>query len=87
VNPEKTVILILRIVWVNTRRLSQNWVNTYVIEFKTVRATETVETAIEKALKQMEEKKYETELLEKGLTRIKKLAIVFNGKDVSVKEA
>ena len=60
----------------------------YVIEFKTVRKTksETVEIAVEKALKQIEEKKYETELIERGIKNIKKLAIVFNGKDVHVKE-
>jgi len=60
----------------------------YVIEFKTVAAedNETVESAVNAALKQIEEKKYETELLERGITNIKKLAIVFSGKDVYVKE-
>jgi len=60
----------------------------YIIEFKTVRQaiSETVEIAVEKALKQIEEKKYETELIDKGIKTIKKLAIVFNGKEVYVKE-
>ncbi|MDQ1350880.1 MAG: family ATPase [Acidobacteriota bacterium] len=60
----------------------------YVIEFKTVDQAdeETVESATTSALKQIEEKKYETELLERGITNIKKLAIVFSGKDVYVKE-
>jgi len=60
----------------------------YVIEFKTVAAedNETVESAVNAALKQIEEKKYEIELLERGITDIKKLAIVFSGKDVHVKE-
>ena len=60
----------------------------YVIEFKTIntRKNETIETATETALKQIEEKKYETELIERGIHRIKKLAIVFKGKEVVVKE-
>jgi len=60
----------------------------YVIEFKTVRKaiSETVETATEKALEQIEEKKYETELIERGIQNRKKLAIVFNGKEVHVKQ-
>jgi hypothetical protein len=60
----------------------------YVIEFKTVDTedNETVETAAAAALAQIEEKKYETELIARGIENIKKLAIVFNGKDVTVKE-
>ncbi|MGE5341693.1 MAG: AAA family ATPase [Candidatus Omnitrophota bacterium] len=58
----------------------------YVIEFKKVRKSETVESAVQSALKQIEEKKYETELIERGIANIKKLAIVFSGKDVVVKE-
>ncbi len=61
----------------------------YVIEFKAVDTdeNETVPAAVEAALKQIEEKKYETELIERGIRNIKKLAVVFNGKDVYVKEA
>ncbi|MDQ1350913.1 MAG: hypothetical protein QG657_1215 [Acidobacteriota bacterium] len=58
----------------------------YIIEFKKTRKNETVETAAKSALKQIEDKKYETELLESGISNIKKLAIVFNGKEVFVKE-
>jgi hypothetical protein len=60
----------------------------YVIEFKTVdrEDNETIETAATDALKQIKEKKYETELIQRGIKNIKKLAIVFNGKDVYVKE-
>ena len=58
----------------------------YVIEFKKVRKNETAESAAESALKQIEDKQYETELIERGITNIKKLAIVFSGKDVFVKE-
>jgi hypothetical protein len=59
----------------------------YVIEFKAVdkEDNETVETAAEAALKQIEEKKYETELIARGIENIKKLAVVFSGKDVYVK--
>jgi hypothetical protein len=60
----------------------------YVIEFKTVDTedNETVESATAVALVQIEEKKYETELIERGIKNIKKLAIVFQGKEVTVKE-
>jgi hypothetical protein len=60
----------------------------FVMEFKTVdkEDNETVETAAAAALAQIEEKKYETELIARGIKNIKKLAIVFNGKDVMVKE-
>ncbi|MCP4147821.1 MAG: AAA family ATPase [bacterium] len=61
----------------------------YVIEFKTVdeEENETVETALTAALSQIEEKKYETELIERGIENIKKIAIAFRGKAVYVKEA
>ncbi|MCP4213823.1 MAG: AAA family ATPase [bacterium] len=61
----------------------------YVIEFKTVDRdeNESVSDATEAALKQIEEKKYETELLERGIKDIRKLALVFNGKDLHLKEA
>jgi hypothetical protein len=61
----------------------------YVIEFKAVdkEENETVETAAAAALAQIEEKKYETELIDKGIENIKKLAVVFSGKDVYVKES
>ncbi len=59
----------------------------FVIEFKKVRPKETVETATKAALKQIEEKKYETELIERGIKNYKKLAIVFKGKDVTIKES
>jgi hypothetical protein len=60
----------------------------YVIEFKTIDTEEgeTMESAVKSALKQIEAKKYETELMERGIANIKKLAIVFSGKEVFVKE-
>ncbi|MDQ2086580.1 AAA family ATPase [Herbivorax sp. ANBcel31] len=61
-----------------------------IIEFKKVNkmAKETIEIAIEKALKQIEEKKYEEELLSKGIPQkdIIKIAIVFDGKEVELKQ-
>jgi len=58
----------------------------YIIEFKKTRKNETVEAAVKSALQQIEEKKYETELKERGIKNIKKLAIAFSGKEVFVKE-
>ena len=60
----------------------------YVIEFKTVdeEENETVDTAVQAALAQIEKKKYETELIDRGIKNIKKLAVVFKGKEVTVKE-
>jgi hypothetical protein len=69
------------------RDLSLNQVGC-VMEFKAVdpEENETVETAVESALAQIEAKKYETELIDRGIKNIKKLAVVFSGKDVYVKE-
>jgi len=58
----------------------------YIIEFKKTRKNETIETAVKSALKQIEDKKYETEPVQRGIKHIKKLAIVFSGKEVFVKE-
>lgn len=58
----------------------------YVIEFKKTRKNETVESAVKSALQQIEAKQYETELKERGIKHIKKLAIAFSGKEVFVRE-
>jgi len=60
----------------------------YVIEFKKVSTydQETVETAVAKAFAQIEAKAYEAELRGRGVKTIRKLAIVFEGKKVWVKE-
>jgi hypothetical protein len=58
----------------------------YIIEFKKTRKNETIESAVKSALQQVEAKKYETELVERGIKHIKKLAIVFSGKEVLVKQ-
>ena len=60
-----------------------------IIEFKKRRPKEEhnlEETAVN-ALEQIEDKKYEVELRERGVKNIKKLAIVFDGKESLVKEA
>lgn len=59
----------------------------FIIEFKKIRKKETLESAISSALAQIETQKYETELIARGIKNIKKLAIVFSGKDVHIKEA
>ncbi|MBF8984596.1 AAA family ATPase [Lutibacter sp. B2] len=58
-----------------------------VIEFKKVskRRKETLETAVEKALKQIKEKNYKQELLDRGVKNIIELGIAFEGKEVLVK--
>lgn len=58
----------------------------FIIEFKKTRKKETLETAAKSALKQIENKKYETELIERGIKNFKKLAVVFKGKEVAIKE-
>ncbi|MBZ9626273.1 ATP-binding protein [Clostridium sp. FP2] len=57
-----------------------------IIEFKKIDdfLSYTIEEGTAKALKQIEDKKYETELLEKGIKDIVKLAIVFKGKEIKV---
>lgn len=59
-----------------------------IIEFKkvNVRRGETVEEAIARAFQQIEEKDYAAEMRQRGIDRIRKLAIVFEGKQVWVRE-
>jgi hypothetical protein len=45
-----------------------------------------LESAADKALKQIDEKKYRTELENKGITNIKEIAIAFEGKEILFKE-
>ena len=56
-----------------------------VMEFKKTGKNESVKSAGKSALKQIKEKRYETELKERGIKKIKKLAVVFEGKNVTVK--
>lgn len=57
-----------------------------IIEFKKIDyfLDDTIEEATKEALNQIEEKKYETELVQKGVKNIIKLAIVFKGKEITV---
>ena len=59
-----------------------------IIEFKKVDdyENETLETAAQNALKQIEDKKYATELEQLGIMHMVKLAIVFEGKETLVVE-
>jgi hypothetical protein len=59
-----------------------------IIEFKKRRPKEeaNLEESAINALEQIEDKKYEVELRERGIKNIKKLAVVFYGKDSLVKE-
>jgi hypothetical protein len=58
----------------------------FIIEFKKTRKKETLESAVKSALEQIENQEYQTELLQRGIKNYKKLAIVFKGKEVTVKE-
>lgn len=57
-----------------------------IIEFKKIDyfLEDTIEEATIAALKQIEDKKYEAELLQKGIKDMIKLAIVFKGKEIKV---
>jgi len=57
-----------------------------IMEFKKIDdfLEDTVMEGCAKALKQIEDKKYETELIEKGIKNIIKLAIVFKGKEIQI---
>ena len=55
------------------------------MELKRLEKHETAEKALENALKQIEEKKYETAILAQGIKDIEKLAVVFDGKRVLVR--
>lgn len=57
-----------------------------IIEFKKVDKfeNETIETALEAALKQIEDKRYDTELTSLGINDIVKVGIAFKGKEVKV---
>jgi hypothetical protein len=61
----------------------------YVIEFKTFDQDfdAGIDAAAASALQQIEDRQYETELRRRGVTLIKKLAIVFKGQQVKIVEA
>jgi hypothetical protein len=59
-----------------------------IMELKTIDEfeEETKEMALKKALKQIEEKKYEVEVKKRGYNNILKMGVVFDGKRVWVKQ-
>jgi hypothetical protein len=57
----------------------------FVIEMKKIRVSENTQTALESALKQIEDRQYESLLRQQGCQNIMKLAITFDGKRVWVK--
>ncbi|MFO7735071.1 MAG: PD-(D/E)XK nuclease domain-containing protein [bacterium] len=58
----------------------------FVIEFKKVGKKENREQATASAIKQIQEKQYEKELIDRNVKEIHKMAIVFEGKHVEVTE-
>jgi len=58
-----------------------------IMEMKMIHPHETTETAIEAALKQIEDRQYETILRQQGCTNIMKIAVTFDGKRVWAKTA
>ena len=60
--------------------------NGFIMEFKVYRAEKekSIQETIENAKKQIEEKKYETNLREKGFNNITKIVFAFKGKDVKM---
>ena len=61
--------------------------NSFIMEFKVLEDKEekTIEETIENAKKQIEEKKYEESLKERGFTNITKMVFAFKGKEVKMK--
>ena len=57
-----------------------------IMELKSLRLKETAKKAIASALQQIEDKQYETAIRQRGYLDIVKLAVVFDGKRVWVKE-
>ena len=57
-----------------------------IMELKRIETDETKDEALNSALAQIEEKKYESTILAKGISDIDKLGIVFDGKRVWVKK-
>lgn len=56
-----------------------------IMELKKIGMHETKDTALKNALKQIEDKKYETDIRKRGITAITKLAVTFDGKRVWVR--
>ena len=60
--------------------------NSFIMEFKVHKPEKesSIEETIEIAKKQIEDKKYETNLLERGFTNITKMVFAFKGKEVKI---
>ncbi len=60
--------------------------NSFIMEFKVLKNGEekTLKETIENAKKQIEEKKYEESLKERGFKNITKMVYAFNGKEVEM---
>ena len=60
--------------------------NSFIMEFKVLEDMEenTIEDTIANAKKQIEERKYEENLKEKGFTNITKMVFAFKGKEVKI---
>ena len=60
--------------------------NSFIMEFKVLENKEekTIEDTIENAKKQIEEKKYEENLRERGYNNITKMVYAFKGKEVKI---
>ena len=56
----------------------------FIIELKRVTLKQTIEQAINEALTQIENKKYDVRLIDKGFKNIEKVAMAFDGKDALV---
>ena len=61
--------------------------NSFIMEFKVLESKEEkdIEETIESAKKQIEEKRYEENLKERGFTNITKIVFAFKGKEVKMK--
>ena len=60
--------------------------NSFIMEFKVLEDTEekTIEETVENAKNQIEEKKYEENLRERGFINITKMVFAFKGKEVKI---
>lgn len=56
----------------------------YIMEFKVAKVIEELESKAKEAIKQIEEKKYDTELKSRGIENIIKLGIAFCGKKIKI---
>ncbi len=62
--------------------------NSFIMEFKVLEDKEekTIEETIENAKRQIEEKRYEENLIERGFTNITKMVFAFKGKEVKIEK-